>query len=88
MFMSAPPQSVSTTSQSAIRELDHRTNDGIEVSSLCNPHTNHVFVAIADQRSGESIELTVRAADALDAFRHPFAYRTSDSVPTISTGTA
>ena len=80
--------SMSTTSQPAIRELDHRTNDGIEVSLPWNPHTNHVFVAIADQRSGESIELIVRAVDALDAFRHPYAYRTSDSLPTISTGTA
>ena len=78
---------MSTTPQPAIRELDHRTNDGIDVTLLWNSRTNHVFVAVEDQRSCTSFELTVSGADALDAFHHPYAYRASDSLPTISTGT-
>ena len=78
----------STTPQSAIRELDHRTNDGIDVRLLWNSHTNQAFVAVADQRNGESFELTVSGAEALDAFRHPYAYRASDLLPIITRGAA
>lgn len=63
-----------TTNDSAIRELDHRTNDGIEVRLLWNSNTNHVSVSVNDTRSGESFELPVPAADALAAFHHPYAY--------------
>ena len=67
-----------TTTEIALRELDHRTNDGIDVTLLWNPRTNHVFVVVEDQRSAESFELEVEAADALNAFRHPFAYANND----------
>ncbi len=77
-----------TTPQSAIRELDHRTNDGIDVRLLWNSRTNHVFVAVEEQRSGQSFELTIPRADALDAFHHPYAYRASDLLSTISRGSA
>ena len=77
-----------TTPQSAIRELDHRTDDGIDVRLLWNSRTNHVFVAVEDQRSGQSFELTVSGADALDAFHHPYAHRASNLLPIISRGTA
>jgi len=80
--------SMFTTPQPAIRELDHRTNDDIEVRLLWNSWTNEVFVAVADLRSGELFEVTVRGADALDAFRHPYAYGASSLLPTISTGAA
>jgi hypothetical protein len=42
--------------------------------SRWNPRTNQLFVAVGDERYGESFELEVDAADALDAFRHPYAY--------------
>jgi hypothetical protein len=73
-----------TTQNTAIRELDHRTNDGIDVRLLWNSRTNHVFLAVEDRRSGESFELIVPGADALDAFHHPYAYL----LPTVSAGTA
>ncbi len=56
------------------RELDHRTGDGIEVRLLWNESTNCVSVALEDRRSGESLHFAVDAADALDAFHHPYAY--------------
>lgn len=68
-----------TTSDTALRELDHRTSDGIDVTLFWNPRTDHVSVALEDQRSGESFELEIRAADALDAFHHPFRYRRRDN---------
>ena len=79
--------SMFTTSQPAIRELDHRTNDGIDVRLLWNSRTNHVFVAVEDQRNSRSFELPVSGPDALDAFHHPYAYGASDLLPIISAGT-
>jgi hypothetical protein len=68
-----------TTPQSAIRELDHRTKDGIDVRLLWNSRTNQVFVAVEDQRTGDLVEVSVSAPNALDAFHHPFAYCASDA---------
>ncbi|MGB0096477.1 MAG: hypothetical protein WBP81_28560 [Solirubrobacteraceae bacterium] len=77
----------STTPQLPIRELDHRTNDGIDVTLFWNSRTNHVFVAVEDQRIGMAFELIVSGSDALDAFHHPYAYGGSDLLQTIRTGT-
>jgi len=65
---------MSTTSGATIRELDRRINDGFDVRLLWNPQTNHVFVAIEDQRDDSAFEFQVDAARALEAFHHPFAY--------------
>jgi hypothetical protein len=67
-----------TTSDTAIRELDHRTNDDIDVTLFWNSQTNHVSVAVEDRRTEESFELQIRATDALDAFHHPYGYRRPD----------
>jgi len=80
--------SIFTTPHSVIRELDHRTNDDLEVRLLWNSRTNQVFVAVEDLRNGGLLEVTVRGTDALDAFRHPYAYGASSLPPIISTGTA
>jgi hypothetical protein len=69
---------MSTTSAIAIRELDRRTNDGIDVRLLWNSRTDRVSVAVADERFGESLVFEVDAADALAAFHHPYAYANPD----------
>jgi hypothetical protein len=63
-----------TACDSTIRELDGRTSDGIDVRLLWNSHTDAVPVAVEDARGGESFELNLEGADALDAFHHPYAY--------------
>jgi hypothetical protein len=60
--------------ETALRELDRRANDGIEVRLLWDSRTGCVLVAVKDGRSGESFELEVAPADALAAFHHPYAY--------------
>ena len=65
-----------TTTDISIRELDHRTGDGLDVTLLWYPDTGRVSVAVVDVRSGEAFELTVFPADALEAFKHPYAYAT------------
>jgi hypothetical protein len=56
------------------RELDHRSSDGLDVTLLWYPETNRISVAVVDVRSGAAFELTVPGADALEAFKHPYAY--------------
>jgi hypothetical protein len=63
-----------TTPETEFRELDRRTNDGIDVRLLWNSHTNRVSVAVKDERSGESFDFEIDSADALVAFHHPFAH--------------
>jgi hypothetical protein len=54
------------------RELDHRDDGGISVTLLWYEETNRVAIHVVDGESGEELELEVAA---LDAFRHPYAYR-------------
>ncbi|HEX8854673.1 MAG TPA: hypothetical protein VF752_03660 [Thermoleophilaceae bacterium] len=65
---------MATTPESEFRELDRRTNDGIDVRLLWNSHTNRVSVTVKDERSGESFEFEIDSADALAGFHHPFAH--------------
>jgi hypothetical protein len=55
-------------------ELDHRSNDGLEVTLLWEAETNRVTVAVFDAKSGDYFDLEVDPAQALDAFYHPYAY--------------
>ena len=54
------------------RELDHRNADGIDVTLLWDPRTDSVVVAVVDD--SESFWIAVDGSEALDAFRHPYAY--------------
>ena len=67
----------------ALRELDHRVSDGIDVRLLWRPHDNRALVAVSDSKTGDAFTIEVGADQrALDVFHHPFAYagnrRTSD----------
>ena len=66
--------SLTLTPEDPVRELDHRTNDGIDVRLLWNSHTGRVSLEVVDARSDASFELEVEPARALDAFHHPYAY--------------
>jgi hypothetical protein len=63
-----------TTSEIGIRELDRRSHDGIDVTLLWNSRTNRLLVVVEDERNGDSFSFDADAADALEAFRHPYAY--------------
>ncbi len=65
---------MSPLSATEIRELDHRSNHGIDVALLWNSITDRLFVSVHDECGGGSFEVEVAASDALDAFRHPFVY--------------
>jgi hypothetical protein len=75
MNTTSEEEAMCTPAEPAVRQLDRRNNDGIDVRLLWNPQTNRVSVAVEDGRAGESFELEVDAADALAAFRHPLRLR-------------
>jgi hypothetical protein len=65
---------MTTTTTHTTRELDHRVNDGLDVTLLWNSATDRVSVAVEDERTGEFFEFEVDPGDALIAFNHPYAY--------------
>ena len=57
------------------RELDHRSNDRIDVRLLWRESDDRLIVTVADGKTGERFTVDVPAGErALDVFQHPFAY--------------
>jgi hypothetical protein len=65
---------IMSTSDTTVRELDRRINDGFDVRLLWHSATNRVFVTVEHRPDGDSFTLEVDPTDALEAFHHPFAY--------------
>lgn len=61
----APPQFV---------ELDTRRNDGYTISLEWNGETGTTRIVVDDIRAETQLVFAVAAANAGDAFRHPFRY--------------
>jgi hypothetical protein len=55
-------------------DLDLRVSGSVSVALLWHRRTNAVSVFVYDSDGGDSFELAVDAANALDAFQHPYAY--------------
>lgn len=56
------------------KELDYRSMDGLEVWLLWSKPENRLFVRVSNSSSEVTFELDVEASNALDVFRHPYAY--------------
>ena len=57
------------------RELDHRSNDCIDVRLLWRQRDDRVIVTVADGKTGKRFTVDVTESEsALDVFHHPFAY--------------
>ncbi len=71
-----------------IRELDQRTNDGIDVRLLWNQRDGTLTVAVLDTRKRERFCIDVRRGDRpADVFHHPYAYAAHRGiVPTSDAG--
>jgi hypothetical protein len=63
------------TLEREMRELDHRVGDGFEVTLLWGEDDGELKVVVDDWRTDEHFEIRASADNALDVFRHPFAYR-------------
>ena len=62
-----------TAARATRRELAHRASNGIEVSLYWDEPSNTVTVEIFDAHLEEGLAFGVEAAEALDAFHHPYA---------------
>jgi hypothetical protein len=58
-----------------IRELARRNDSGILVRLLWDAATGRTMIRYRDHRSGEQFTAVVPPRRALEAFRHPNAYR-------------
>jgi len=58
----------------AVRELDRRRSDGIDVRLLWSQTDDRVVVTVSDAKTGDAFELEVEPAQAIEAFHHPYAY--------------
>jgi hypothetical protein len=61
-------------SASALVQLAHRENDGIDVTLVWDKRGDRRIVFVLDSRSGELLTVPVGRDNALDVFYHPFAY--------------
>jgi len=64
----------------SMRELAHRSNDGIDVTLFWHRNTDELTVCVCDQRRGAYFEIEPEASEALDAFYHPYSYASLSSV--------
>ena len=55
-------------------ELAARSNDGVEVTLLWDRATDALAVMVVDAKSGDTFELDVESAEAIDVFNHPYAH--------------
>ena len=62
-------------------ELDARAGDGLDVRLFWHATSGRVTVSLFDTSTEQAFELDVEPDQALDAFRHPFAYAASRGVP-------
>jgi hypothetical protein len=61
-----------------LRELHSRTADGILVRMLWREDDNRIFVAVDDEKTGETFSVEVPDGErAMQVFAHPFAYATA-----------
>ena len=60
-----------------MRGLDHRVGDGFEVTLLWAEDGGDLKVVVRDWRTDETFEIEARADNAMDVFKHPFAYRSA-----------
>jgi hypothetical protein len=57
-------------------ELAHRRNDDFEVALYWDASHDRLFVLVEDIKAGDRFSIPAARTQALDVFRHPFAYAT------------
>jgi hypothetical protein len=60
-----------------LKELNYRAGDGFEVSLLWSPESGQLAVVVVDESGGEEFAMEVEPGEAMEVFRHPYAYATN-----------
>jgi hypothetical protein len=69
-----PDMTAVVTRITTLRELAHRSSNGVDVTMLWDPATDRVHVAVIDSEVGEAFNVPVRDANPMDVFNHPYFY--------------
>lgn len=64
-------------------DLLTRKSDGIEVIVWFDKDSDGLYLEVKDQRGHEEFMVPIPSDEAMEAFNHPFTYRTPCYVPTI-----
>jgi hypothetical protein len=57
-----------------LRELAHRTADGIDVTLMWDPFDDRAFVAVVDMKNGVVFDIEVGDESPMQVYQHPYAY--------------
>jgi len=69
--------SSATLTHTARRELAHRVSGDVEITLYWNALDDSTTIDIDEAATEETISFPVPGERALDAFHHPFAYRSA-----------
>ena len=58
-----------------LRELAHRSDDGIDVTMMWDPARDAAVVFVVDHKRGDAFEIEVGDANPMHVFHHPYVYR-------------
>jgi len=61
-------------SDGSLKELDFRASNGLEVALLWQADDERMIVEVVDTKLDDAFRVQIAASEALDAFRHPYAY--------------
>ena len=80
---------MTATTSTLMRELDHRSSNGIDVRLMWSESDGRVHVAVTDNKTGEAFTIEVREGEsAANVFQHPFAYAGRSTPATADSVTA
>jgi hypothetical protein len=66
---------MTTVTSTSMYELNSRVSDRIEIRLMWSREDDRLWVAVTDDRKGESFLLPVADGErAMDVFHHPYAY--------------
>jgi hypothetical protein len=71
------------TATAQIEELASRESAGIHVALYWSREVNTLSVVVRDNRTGDEFSVAAEPAEAMDVFRHPFAYAATRGVTSI-----
>jgi hypothetical protein len=60
-----------------LKELNYRARGGFEVSLLWSPESGQLAVVVVVESGGAEFAMEVEPGEAMEVFRHPYAYATS-----------
>ena len=68
------------TQTTQIEELASRESAGIHVALYWSRTGSTLSIVVRDNRTGDEFSVAAEPAEAMDVFRHPFAYKASRGV--------